>query len=144
MKRTFFTSKDREEIIAEIKYIKENYKKLYYSDVVVQPFRFIKGTKISIDGAGRNITYWRLDIDTPGEISIERCTTFADWLMILTFVVIDFILGFLFLYPGTDIGVGILFLLGFILVQFLFFYYGNFISPVKKFKKLVDKYLGGC
>lgn len=140
MKKTFLTSKTREELIMIIEDIRENYSK-YVHEKTIFLIRFVGKNKIRVSN-GRAMTYWKLNLDVQGEITVNRCTTAMDWFMVLTLAVIDMICAFLILYDRFSFN-GILFLLGLIFCEFIPLYYLYVISPIKKIERFINKYLGG-
>lgn len=146
MIKTFQTTKSKEEIIAEIDRLRENGNEIRREDKVLYPIWFSKGTKLRVDCTGKGTTYWKLNLETPGEITAKRCSTFMDWVLVLLFVAFDLLVAFLIFHERFSMQVllyGILILAALILCEFLPTYYFRVLSPARKLKKFVQKFLGG-
>lgn len=138
MKKTYLTSKNREELNIQMNYLKSNYKNLYM-EKELYPIRFMKNDKIRI-GNGRAMTYWKLDFENHGEITVKRCMTFNDWFLIVSLVMINVIFMYLLIYGGlTIVGLGLLLVL--VLLEVLPLYYLYVIIPLKKITRFIKKYL---
>lgn len=146
MIKAFSTKKTQEEITAEIDQLREKGAELRCEDKVFAPIWFMKGTKLRVDCTGKGSTYWKLNLETPGQIEAKRCTTFMDWLLIVVFVAIDLLIGFLIFHERFSLQVllyGTLIFLGAVLCEFVPMYCLRVLSPARKLKKFVQKYLSG-
>ena len=105
------------------------------------PIWFVKNEKIRVDN-GRTATYWKLDIENHGVITVKRCMIFNEWFLSITLAVIDVIIAYLIIYGRGIIIVGIVSWLGLVLLQVLPLYYLYVTSPLKKITSFGKKYLG--
>lgn len=138
MKKTFLTSKNREELFTQMNYLKNNYKNLYM-EKELYPIRFIQNDKIRISN-GRAMTYWRLDFENQGEITAKRCMVFNDWFLIISLAIIDIIFAYLIFRPGLTIVNLVLFLI-LVSLEVLPLYYLYVTSPLKKITNFLKKYM---
>ena len=140
MKKTYLTSKNRDELNIQMDYLKRNQKNLRM-EKEFYPIWFVKNEKIRVDN-GRATTYWKLDIENHGVITVKRCMIFNEWFLIITLAVIDVIIAYLIIYGRGVTIVGIVSWLGLVLLQVLPLYYLYVTSPLKKITRFGKKYLG--
>ena len=132
MKKTFLTSMTLDELAKNIEKAKEN---------EIFPIKIVGKNKIRVSN-GRATTYWAIDMEKDGEITVERRITIWDWITILTIVAIDLVIAYLVFYDGATIN-DILFITGFLLCEGLPLYYLCTIFPMEKIKKFICKFEGG-
>ncbi len=130
MKKTYLTSKNRDELNTQMDYLKSNHKN-HRMEKELYPIWFVKNDKIRVD-SGRTTTYWKLDFENHGVITVKRCMIFNDWLLVITLAVIDVIIAYLIIYGRGVTIAGIGLWLGLVLLQVLPLYYLYVTSPLKK------------
>ena len=140
MKKTYLTSKNRDELNIQMDYLKRNHK-ILRMEKALYPIWFVKNGKIRVDN-GRATTYWKLDIENHGVITVKRCMIFNEWFLIITLAVIDVIIAYLIIYGRGVTIVGIVSWLGLVLLQVLPLYSLYVTSPLKKITRFGKKYLG--
>ena len=140
MKKTFLTSKNREELMHEIELMKNSHGEHPYHREM--PTIFVQRKNRIRITSGRILTFWNLQFDRAGEITISRCITVIDWFMALTFIAIDIAVAIIIFAKGFTINGALLFA-AIVLFKVWPVYYLYAISPMKTAKRFVYNYLGG-
>ena len=109
MKKTFLTSKNRDELKEQMEYLKSNYQKLHMKEKELCLIWFDEKGRIKVTG-GRTPTYWELDFGKSGEITVKSCWNFIDWLQMGLLVLANMIIVGLVIWGGRiNIGRSIVF-----------------------------------
>ncbi len=138
MKKTFLTSRKKQELIVEIAVLKNDYDK-FVKEKLIFPIRVMDQNRIRVSN-GRINTYWRLDLEIEGKIIVERCNTFIEKIELLTLIVVDIILGYLLFINRLSFN-KILFLLGILIFEAIHFYYLFVIDPINKIGRFINQCL---
>lgn len=142
-KKTYTTTKNKEELFSSIKYVKDNYKKLQEEDKLLCVLRIADRDKIVVS-AGRGASEWKMNFDVEGEITVERCSFFMKWAMIFILIACGLIFFFIEVVAEGEISIGrVLFLWGIILCLMAPVYYIHIVDPLKQVERFVIQYLGG-
>ena len=121
-------------------YLKSNHKKLRKEEIEICQIWFVKNGRIKVS-SGRTPTYWELDFEKSGEITVRNYWTFMDWLQILVMVIANMIIIGLLMWGRVTLK-GILFLLVYISVQVVFWRFVYVTSPIRIITRFLKKYLG--
>ena len=141
MKKTFRTSKNKEELVRDMKELQINYHKYKY-DKELLFIRIEDVNKIQVS-SGRDSVCWKLDFDTSGEITVKKAFSVMECILLCFFIVLDVFLFLFFIYIG-DSSVRVLGRLSVLCLTEVMTYYPIYIFfPMRIIKKFVNRYLGG-
>ena len=90
--KTYRTSKNKEHIINKLESLKCT------PDLFV---RAVNSNRLRV-GTGRIQTYWDINFDNTGEISVKRHRTVLDNIALAFIIILDLIISFLSLYNRVD------------------------------------------
>lgn len=138
MKKTFLTSRKKEELITNIINLRKNYDQ-FICDKTIFPIRLVCQDKIRVSN-GRINTYWQLDLGVKGEITVEKCNTISEKIELFTLVIIDMITAYLIFMNKISFN-GVLILLLILICECLPLYYLYIIDPLNKIEHFIYKYL---
>lgn len=132
MKKTFLTSYNKDEIIKILKEIKENYPKYCKR----MPCIKVEDENSILVLSGRSSISWNLDLNTSGEIKVQRNLTIMEYILIGWFVIVDVFLLVFFCFDIEPI-------LLLAAVEFLCVYPMYNFFPMMSIKGFVKRFLGG-
>lgn len=140
MKKTFKTSYNKDEIIKILKELNENYDKYCKKMIFYMTCIKVEDKNKILVNSGRSWISLYLDLNTSGEITVQRKLTIFEHILIGTFVAVDVILILLFLLIDIGSISHILLLAG---VEFLAYYPMYIFFPMMSIKGFVKRFLGG-
>lgn len=139
MKKIYQTSKTKQELLREMTKLSLENGNIHRDKELWNIW--IKSTNEVRVGTGRGQTFWNLDFNKDGQIAVKRIKGFTDWLLVITYILIDIImLGLVIYNDAILVGLGSITIL--VLVEVITTYGLYELSPIKHINRFVEKYLG--